>query len=164
MDVALTDWVLLGVLLTSMVVGLWRGLVYEVLSLAGWLAAFVAAQWLAADVAVRLPFVSSAAAQVQYAVGFVVVFVATLFAAGLLSWLIKKLVESAGLRPVDRALGGLFGLARGVVVLLALTVVLHLMGVAQQNWWQGARGPGWIEVVIKGIKPVLPDALVEYLP
>jgi membrane protein required for colicin V production len=164
MDVALTDWILLGVLLTSMVVGMWRGLVYEVLSLAGWLAAFVMAQWLAAEVAVHLPFVSGAAAPVQYAVGFVAVFVVTLFAAGLVSWLIKKLVESAGLRPVDRALGGLFGLARGVVVLLALTVVLHLLGMAQQDWWQGARGPGWIEVVIKGIKPVLPDALVEYLP
>ena len=122
------------------------------------------AQWLAAEVAVHLPFVSGAAAPVQYAVGFVAVFVVTLFAAGLVSWLIKKLVESAGLRPVDRALGGLFGLARGVVVLLALTVVLHLLGMAQQDWWQGARGPGWIEVVIKGIKPVLPDALVEYLP
>lgn len=164
MDVVLTDWVLLGVLLMSMVVGLWRGLVYEVLSLAGWLAAFAVAQWLAADVAVRLPFMANAAAQVQYAVGFVLVFVVTLFAAGLLSWLIKKLVESAGLRPVDRALGGMFGLARGVVVLVALTVVLHLTGLSRQDWWLSARGPVWIDVVIKGIRPVLPDALVDYLP
>jgi membrane protein required for colicin V production len=164
MDLALTDWVLLGVLFTSMVVGFWRGFVYEVLSLAGWLAAFVVAQWLAADVAVRLPFVTNAAAQVQYAVGFVVVFVVTLFAAGMVSWLIKKLVDSAGLRPVDRALGGLFGLARGVVVLLALAVVLHLIGMTRQDWWINARGPVWIDVVIKGIQPVLPDALVKYLP
>ena len=45
MSVVLTDWILLGVLLASMVVGLWRGLVYEVLSLAGWVAAFFVAQW-----------------------------------------------------------------------------------------------------------------------
>ena len=48
---------------------------------------------------------------------FAVVFMATVFAAGLLSWLIKKLVETVGLRPVDRTLGGVFGLARGLVLL-----------------------------------------------
>ena len=47
MTVSITDWVLLGVMFTSMVVGLWRGLVYEVLSLVGWVAAFFLAQWLA---------------------------------------------------------------------------------------------------------------------
>ena len=70
MAIALTDWVLLGVLLASMVVGFWRGLVYEVLSLAGWVAAFVVAQWLAADVVGWLPFVKGAPASVQYAVAF----------------------------------------------------------------------------------------------
>ena len=56
MDVSLTDWILLGVLFVSMMVGFWRGLVYEVLSLAGWVAAFVLAQWFASDVIVWLPF------------------------------------------------------------------------------------------------------------
>ena len=108
MSVSLTDWVLLGVLLASMVVGFWRGLVYEVLSLTGWVAAFVAAQWLAADVVGLLPFVQEAPDSVQYAVAFVVVFVATVFAAGVLSWLVKKLIDTVGLRPVDRSLGGVF--------------------------------------------------------
>lgn len=164
MQVSLTDWILLGVLLISMLVGFWRGLVYEVLSLAGWVAAFILAQWLAADVAAWLPFLKSAAAQVQYAVSFVLVFVAALFAAGLLSWLIKKLVETVGLRPVDRALGGFFGLARGVVVLLALTVVVQLTGLANEVWWQGAQGPVWLDVTLQGLKPLLPQAFVNYLP
>lgn len=164
MPVSLTDWFLLGVLLVSMVVGVWRGLVYEVLSLAGWLAAFVLAQWLAADVVDWLPFVKAAAAQVQYAVAFVVVFVVALFAAGLLSWLISKLVETVGLRPVDRALGAVFGLARGVVLLLALTVVLQLTGLAHQDWWQDAQGSAWLDVVLRGIKPLLPQAFVNFLP
>ena len=56
MAIALTDWILLAVLMASMLVGLWRGLVYEVLSLAGWLAAFILAQWLAADAVAFLPF------------------------------------------------------------------------------------------------------------
>lgn len=164
MAIALTDLILLGVLLASMVVGLWRGLVYEVLSLAGWLAAFVVAQWLAPVVANALPYLQGAPASAQYAVAFVVVFVATLFASGMVSWLIKKLVDTVGLRPVDRTLGGLFGLARGVVLLLALTVVLQLTGVSRDAWWSTAQGPVWLEVVLKGLKPLLPQRFVEYLP
>lgn len=164
MAIALTDWILLGALLASMVVGLWRGLVYEVLSLAGWVAAFVVAQWLAADVIGWLPFIKGAPASVQYAVAFAVVFVVTVFAAGLVSWVIKKLVETVGLRPVDRTLGAMFGLARGVVLLLALTVVLQLTGLSRDAWWTMAQGPVWLELVLTGLKPLLPQTFVEYLP
>lgn len=164
MAIALTDWILLGVLLASMVIGLWRGLVYEVLSLAGWVAAFVVAQWLAADVIVWLPFVQGAPISVQYAVAFALVFVVTVFVAGLVSWLIKKLVETVGLRPVDRTLGAVFGLARGLVLLLALTVVLQLTGLSRDAWWTTAQGPVWLELVLTGLKPMLPQIFVEYLP
>ena len=164
MAVSLTDWLLLGVLFASMLVGLWRGLVYEVLSLAGWVAAFVVAQWLAGDVVGWLPMLQSAPESVQYAAAFAVVFVATVFAAGLLSWLIKKLVETVGLRPVDRTLGGVFGLARGLVLLLALTVVLQLTGVARDAWWSSAQGPVWLDIILKGLKPLLPSRFVDYLP
>lgn len=164
MAVTLTDWILLGVLLASMVVGLWRGLVYEVLSLAGWVAAFVVAQWWAPDVVVWLPWMKGASDSLQYAVAFTLVFVLTVFAAGLVSWLIKKLVETVGLRPVDRTLGGFFGLARGVVLLLALTVVLQLTGLSRDDWWSSAQGPVWLERMLNGLKPLLPPSFVTYLP
>lgn len=164
MAIALTDGLLLGVLAGSMLLGFWRGLVYEVLSLAGWVAAFMAAQWLTADAIPFLPFVQGAPESVQYAVAFAVVFVVALFASGMLSWLIKKLVETVGLRPVDRSLGAVFGLARGVVVLLAVTVLLQLLGMASEPWWQEAQGPAWLNTAIKGLKPLLPEKFVEFLP
>jgi membrane protein required for colicin V production len=164
MTVSTTDWILLGVLAASMLVGLWRGLVYEVLSLAGWVAAFFLAQWLATDVIVWLPFVQGAAASVQYAVGFVVVFVLSLFVSAFLTWLIKKVIESVGLRPVDRILGGVFGLVRGVVLLLALTVVLQLTGLSRNHWWQAAKGPVWLNLTIQGLRPLMPEAIVKFLP
>lgn len=164
MDLPLTDWLLCAVLLLSMLVGAWRGLVYELMSLAGWVAAFVLAQWLAQDVAQKLPFLKDAVAQVQYAAAFVLVFVAALFAVGLLSWLLKKIVETAGLRPMDRTLGAVFGLARGVLLLLAVTVVVQLLGLTKQAWWQDAHGTSWLEILLNGLKPVLPDALLAYLP
>ena len=116
------DWALLAVLLLSALLGLWRGLVYEVISVAGWVAAFVLAQAYASDVAAWLPM-DGFSAPLQLAAGFAVVFMVAAFAGGLVAWVVKKLVESVGLRPVDRVLGGAFGLVRGLVILLGVAVV-----------------------------------------
>ena len=92
---AAVDWVLLAVLVFSMLLGAWRGLVYEVLSVLGWAVSFYAAQWFAPQVATLLPL-QSASQPVRYAAAFVLVFIAALFAAGLLAYLLKKLVEAIG--------------------------------------------------------------------
>ncbi len=160
----LTDGVLGGILLLSLLVGAWRGLVVELMSLAGWVASFVLAQWLAGDVAAWLPFWKDAALQLRYALSFVLVFVAGMFAAALASWLLRKVVDTVGLRPADRSLGAIFGLVRGMVVLLVLAVVVHLTGMRTQDWWQDSRATPLLEVLLAGLKPVLPLALQEYLP
>jgi membrane protein required for colicin V production len=41
------DWIFALVLLASLAMGVWRGLVYEILSMLNWVAAFILAQWLA---------------------------------------------------------------------------------------------------------------------
>lgn len=164
MGLPLTDGVLGGILLLSLVVGAWRGLVHELMSLAGWVAAFVLAQWLADDVARWLPVWREAAVQVRYALSFVLVFVASMLAAAVVSWLLGKVVSTAGLRPVDRSLGGIFGLARGLVVLLALAVVVHLLGMRNESWWRESHMTPVLEMLLAGIKPVLPQTLQAYLP
>ncbi len=164
MGLTLTDGVLGGVLLLSLVVGAWRGLVHELMSLAGWVAAFLLAQWLAEDVAHWLPVWRDAAAQVRYALSFVLVFVAGMFAAALLSWLLGKVVATAGLRPVDRSLGGIFGLVRGMVILLVLAVVVHLLGMRAQPWWLESSVTPMLELLLTGLKPALPEVLQAWLP
>lgn len=164
MELGLTDAVLGGILLLSLVAGAWRGLVDELMSLAGWVAAFVLAQWLAADVAEALPVWRDAAAQVRHALSFVLVFVASVFAASLLSWLLRKVVDTVGLRPADRSLGALFGLMRGVLVLMVLAVVVQLLGLHKESWWQQSLLTPVLDVLLSGIKPVLPEAVQAYLP
>ena len=110
------DGLLLFVLLLSAVVGMWRGLVYEVLSLMVWVAAFLLAQAYAGDVARLLPLDGLSAA-LRIAVAFVLVFVASAFAGGFVAWLVKKMVAAVGLRPIDRVLGGVFGGVCGGVCL-----------------------------------------------
>jgi membrane protein required for colicin V production len=160
---ATLDWVIVAVLVASVLLGLWRGLVYEVLSVLNWLAAFVLAQWLAPRAAELMPL-SRAGESIQYAAGFVVVFILALFAGGLLAWLTKKLVEAVGLRPVDRALGGMFGLVRGTVAVLALAVVVHLTGLKNGVWWTESVTAGVATAALRGLKPVVPERFGSYLP
>ena len=160
---ATLDWAFLTVLVASLALGAWRGLVYEVLSVLGWIAAFVLAQWLAPDAAAWLPMGHSADA-LRYAAGFVLVFIACAFAAGLLAWALKKLVEAVGLRPVDRTLGAAFGLVRGAVLLLAAAVVVNLTPLQGGEWWTESKGAGVSTTVLKGLKPVLPERFGRYLP
>lgn len=157
------DWALLAGLLLSALLGLWRGLVYEVLSLLVWVLAFVLAHSYAAPVGAWLP-VEGFSPPLQLATGFAAVFVGAAFAGALLAWLVKKLVDSVGLRPVDRILGGAFGLARGVVILLGLTVVVNMTPLRAQAWWSDSPVAGSLSRTLHAIKPLLPEAVARHLP
>ncbi len=163
MDLAVLDWVFLAVLLLSLLIGAWRGLVFELISLATWVVAFGLAQWLAADVAQKLPM-SGAGESVRYAAGFGLTFVVAVFVGGLVAVLVKKLVTVAGLAPFDRALGALFGLTRGLVILLAVAVVVAMTPLKSAAWWRESVGASGLTVVLKGLKPVLPVAFGRLLP
>lgn len=156
------DLAFLGVLALSLLIGAWRGLVYEVLSVLGWAASFYLAQWMAPDVALMLPL-QSASEPVRYAAAFVLVFVVAVFVAGLVAVLIKKLIEAIGLRPVDRTLGAAFGLVRGVILLLAVTVVINMTAFKSAAWWQESQGAEVMSAALKGLKPVLPEQFGKYL-
>jgi len=145
-----------------MLLGAWRGLVYEVLSVLGWVVSFFVAQWFAPDLAARLP-VQSAADPVRYAAAFVLIFIAAVFAAGLLAFLIKKLVAAVGLAPVDRVLGAAFGVLRGVVLLLAATVVIDMTALKTSDWWRESKGAPVLAATLKALKPVLPEQFAKYL-
>ena len=159
---AVLDWILLTVLLVSLVVGAWRGLVYEVLSVLGWAASFYVAQWAAPQVATLLPL-QSASEPVRYAAAFVLIFIAAVFATGLLAFLLKKLIEAMGLRPVDRTLGAAFGLVRGLILLLAATVVISMTALRSSNWWLESQGAVALTATLKGLKPVLPEQFAKVL-
>lgn len=162
MTVSAVDWILLAVLAFSMLLGLWRGLVYEVLSVLGWALAFYAAQAFAPRVAALLP-IRSASESLRYVAGFVLVFISVVFAAGLLAFLIKKLVTAIGLRPIDRILGAGFGLLRGLILLLAATVVMDMTVLRHSPWWRESEGAALLTATLKSLKPLLPGQFGRYI-
>ncbi|MFM9427234.1 membrane protein required for colicin V production [Variovorax sp. GrIS 2.14] len=160
---ALLDWIGIAVLVVSVLLGLMRGLVFEVISLAGWIAAFLCAQWFAGPVADWLP-IGEAGAVWRYPVAFVLVFIAVAFAVGLVASLTRRMITAVGLRPVDRTLGAAFGLVRGAVALMVVAVVVHLLALGGGALWKESRGAIVLDTALQGVKPVLPEKLASYLP
>jgi membrane protein required for colicin V production len=162
-ELSAIDWIVLAVLALSMLVGVWRGIAREVLSLLGWVAAFWVAQMEAPRVAHWLPMTGSSD-MLRYAAGFVVAFLAVLILSSLLAWVVRKFLSAVGLGPLDRLLGGVFGLLRGWVVLLALTVVVSMTPMAQSPAWLQAHATPWLMQALHTLKPLLPAEFGKFLP
>lgn len=157
------DWIFATVLLLSMLLGAWRGLVFEVLSLFSWVAAFVLAQWFALDAASYLP-VGGGSDAMRYAAGFAVVFFVVVLLGSLVAVIVKKLTVAVGLRPLDRALGAVFGSVRGVLLLLLATVVVGMTPMKTSPAWQASVGAGVAVAVLKGLRSALPSDMEKFLP
>ena len=157
------DWIFGTVLAASMLLGAWRGLVYEVLSVMSWIAAFLLAQLFAPQVAAIVPL-GHAPQQARTAVAFMLVFIVVVIAGGLLTWITKKLVEAVGLRPVDRVLGAAFGLLRGALLLMAVAIVVNMTHWRHDRLWTESTGAAAALAAVKQLKPVLPSQFGQYLP
>lgn len=156
------DLFFLIVVALSVILGMWRGLVYEVLSVGGWVLAFFAAQRYGHWVGALLPL-NEVAEPLRMVVGFVAVFVAVAFLAAGVAWLSKLLIQSAGMRPVDRMLGGAFGVMRAVFLLLALAMVVQMTPLKQNEHWQTSRGAVWLERGLLGLKDWMPSSWGQYI-
>lgn len=157
------DWIFLGVIMASMAVGIWRGLAVEVLSLLNWALSFFAAQWFAPALALRLPM-AGATDPIRHVAAFVILFVLAMFAGSILVWLVGKLFSLPALRPADRALGAVFGLMRGVLLLLVAALVIGMTPLKDDAGWTGSRLGGLAAATLKGLKPVLPQPFAGWLP
>lgn len=157
------DVALLSVLGLSVTVGLLRGLLAEVLSLLGWLAAYFVAHRYGAEFAPSVPVgVAGSPLNVDVAMG--ILFVLVLVCWGLMSWLINKLVRASILSGTDRLLGGVFGLARGVVIGLVVATVVNMTPLCHEPAWQASQGAAWLQVMIDELRPLLPNSVNHYLP
>ena len=157
-------WVDIGLLLfmaLSIVVGLLRGVVFEVLSLAGWVVAYIAAQLLTPLVQPHTS-IGQPGSALNHAVAFACVFLVSLVLWGLGARLVRLLIRATPLSSLDRLLGAAFGLVRGLLVLLLLALVLGFTPVAKWPSWQRSQGAAWLNAVVKEIMPWLPIEVTQH--
>jgi membrane protein required for colicin V production len=157
------DLLALGILAISAVLGLMRGLSRELLSLLSWFAAFYAAKTFASSLAPMIPALDSPG--LRHAAALVLIFVAVLIVASLLAAAIGGLVKVAGVGAYDSLLGGLFGAARGVLILLMLTLLAGLTALPKTQSWHKSLVHGHLEQAAAKLKPWLPAdmaTLIQY--
>jgi membrane protein required for colicin V production len=153
--VTLIDIIVLAILGVSVAIGVWRGLVREVLALVAWVGAFLLANLLAPEVAKLLPK-AMASEEIRLLVSFVIVFIVALVGLSVLAILASKLVKVVGLGPADRGVGGVFGLTRGVLVVMILVLLAGLTSVPRQSAWRDAALRGALEAAAETVKAWLP--------
>ena len=156
------DYLVLFVLGSSVIISTLRGLVKEILSLLGWIVAFVVANAYGAKLAPMLPDVVPGEAG-RLIAAFVLLFLGVRILMGLLSLAIGALVTAAGLSLADRGLGGLFGLARGIVIVLTAVILCGMTSIPQQDFWRNALFSPMAETGARTIKPFLPAALAQHV-
>jgi membrane protein required for colicin V production len=160
--VTIFDYLVLFVLLASVVISTMRGLVKEILSLVSWVVAFVVANAYGALLAPLLPAMIPGEA-VRLMVAFVALFLGVRILMGLLTLAIDALVKASGLSLADRGLGGLFGLARGIVIVLFAVILSGMTSIPQQDFWKDALLSPIAETGARTIKPFLPAAFAQHV-
>jgi membrane protein required for colicin V production len=160
--VTIFDYVVLFILISSVVISTMRGLVKEILSLVGWVAAFIVANAFGAKLAPMLPSVIPGEA-LRLIVAFIALFLGVRVLMGLLALAIGALIEASGLTLADRGLGGLFGLGRGIVIVLAGVMLCGMTSIPQQDFWKDALLSPMAETGARTVKPFLPAAFAQHV-
>jgi membrane protein required for colicin V production len=144
------------------VISTMRGLVKEILSLVSWVVAFVVANAYGAALAPMLPNMIPGEA-VRLMVAFVALFLGVRILMGLLMLAVDAVVKASGLSLADRGLGGLFGLARGIVIVLFAVILCGMTSIPQQDFWKHALFSPMAETGARTVKPFLPAALAQHV-
>jgi membrane protein required for colicin V production len=151
------DLAMLGVVALSAVVGAMRGLTLEVLSLLGWVAAWFAGLWLGPLLEPHIS-VAPAGSALNAVVAFACAFLIVLVLWGLAARGVSALVGKTLLRPLDRLLGAVFGVARGVLVLLAVAAVISYTPASASSAWRESHGAAWLDSIVHELMPLLMPA------
>lgn len=152
----IADIAILMIFALSMLIGLVRGLMVEVLSIVIWVLASVLAYllgpalagWFGSQVELN---------SLRIFLGYGTVFVAVLIVGAVVVFLMKKLIEGTGLTGTDRMLGMLFGAVRGGVLVVILILVVGLTPIPNDAWWQQSRAVALFQPLAEQARAWLPS-------
>jgi len=146
----------------SMVIAYARGVTRELIALVAWVVGFIAAIAFSPPLGAMLPDFGGNPV-VRYLIAFVAIMLAALLLGALIAWPLASVIRKAGLGFVDRFLGALFGVARGVVLIMAFVLIAGLTALPRHDWWQNAALAPPLAVAALSVKPWLPQEWAERL-
>ena len=138
------DYAVLLILAASVLLGVMRGFVREVLSLVAWIAAFWCANHFSPALSGMLPKAVSGE-PIRIMLAFAAIFLGMLIVTALVTMLVSGLVKKVGLGWVDSLLGSVFGLARGGLIVVVLVLLAGLTSIPESETWKHAQFRGMLE-------------------
>jgi membrane protein required for colicin V production len=159
---AWVDLVIVGIIALSALISLIRGFVKESISLVTWVAAGLLALRYYAPMAELLePFIDSVT--LRQWVGGGILFVVTLIAGAIVNFIVSQLVSKTGLSGTDKALGVVFGAARGVLIVTMVVLLASLTPMPEAPWWQESTTIEFFQQLAEWVKAVIPaDAAGQF--
>ncbi len=157
------DIAVIVVVLLSALLGLWRGVIREVFALAAWIAAIVCMFLFGGRVAQMLPLLqlSAETAWLRSLAGHALVFVGVFLLLSVIGFVFSKLVKAVGLSFVDRALGMVFGVLRGVLIVVLLVLVAGATSLPSFAWWRDSISAKPLATFAAILRSKLPDDLAK---
>lgn len=157
------DYVVLAILGCSALLGFIRGFLKEAFSLVAYIAAGYAAMMWGHK---AIPWFQSLFDNfyISAALAYAVVFIAVLLLVGLVNLTLSSMVSYAGLGPADSGLGLIFGLVRGIIIILAVVILLGYTDLPQQPWWTNAKFSSMAVDGVLYLKNLIPSDIAKYLP
>jgi|694.fasta_scaffold26137_2 membrane protein required for colicin V production len=149
------DYAVLTVIAASVLLGLWRGVVSEILALAAWMVAFLVARAQGSQVADWLTG-QIAEPGMRLAAAYVLIFVGVLLVFAIARMIISLMLKAVGLGLLDRLLGAAFGVLRGVLVVWVAVLVAGMTPLPKADWWRDAMLAPPLETAVIAAKPWLP--------
>ena len=158
----LFDYAVLLIIGVSILLSIMRGFMREVMALLAWVVAFWVANLFTDQVAPQLP-AAIPSPELRYLAAFALLFLATLLVMMLLAIAMSQFMKMIGVGPWDRTLGAVFGLARGLIIVLVLVLMAGLTSLPKQPIWKNAMLSAPLEALVKTIQPWLPVELSKRL-
>lgn len=155
------DYCIIGVLALSVLMGLWRGLIGEVLALACWAVALWVAWRFGPQVAEQFKAIDLPSARLL--LGYVLCFVAVLIAGAIVGFLLRKLISGSGLTGTDRLLGMVFGFARGIVLVTLVVLLLGFTPFPRDPWWHQSQLLPTFQQAAQWASAHMPPEVTKYL-
>lgn len=156
------DYAVLAVIAVSAGLSLMRGFLRETLSLAGWVAAFMVAKVFTTQLVPLLPQ-AIPGEPLRMMVAFLILFLATLLVSSLLAIALAETFKQVGLGWLDRWLGLLFGLARGVLIVGVLVLLAGLTALPRDVHWSNAMFSAPLEAAVQQVLPWIPHGLAQHV-
>ncbi|MDX1914223.1 MAG: CvpA family protein [Methylophilus sp.] len=156
------DYAVLLIIGLSVLISLMRGVVREVLSLFGWVVSFYVAKTYASQLAPVLP-ADIPTDNLKMLAAFVILFLATLLLASLISIALSGILKNLGLGWLNRLLGGLFGFARGLLIVGVLVMLAGMTDLPKDARWTNAMFSSPLEAMVKAALPWLPSGMTKYV-